>query len=331
MSSSEKVIFEIVGGFSVSGTRIFIRLGDLDGYGRGSKTAAKITPATACFVVKKNNSYSVINPDDPRVKSVLSAYDKNTEVECIHISNKKDEVAFLTNELLPQQSSYTEFEEFIKELKSSKEKQKLVTDYFCGSSSRKDSIFHFNINEFIKLLGNRAPKYTTILKYLKSRKEQAEDYITPPKQLVDNEQALNLDELATNSQPTITDQQAAIDQQPASDQQVTDEQELANRYQRNQTTSMEERSEVGLDDTTKPEPANLATTNHAINFDIDDKLKERWVRHVSSSYTIDQVIEKLRSKSVDYQKAFEARLSLDEDSDEFAVFVTNINKFMESS
>lgn len=94
---------------------------------------------------------------------------------------------------------------------------------------------------------------------------------------------------------------------------------------------MEERSEIGLDGTTKPEPANLATTNHAINFDINDELKERWVRHVSSSYTIDQVIEKLRSKSVDYQKAFEARLSLDEDSDEFAVFVTNINKFMESS
>lgn len=322
MSSSDKVIFEIVGGFSVAGKRIFIRLGDLVGYGKGSKTAAKIIPATACFVVREDKSYRVINPDDPRINNILSAYDRHTEVECIYISNKKDEVTFFTNELLPQQSSYTEFDKLIKELKVSEEKQKLVSDYFCGASSRKDSIFNFNINEFIKLLGNRTPKYTTILNYFKSPKKQAKDYITLPKQLVDNDQEPNPDELSASSQPAVTDQQAAIDQQPVLDQQATDQQEL---------TNIEGRSEIGLGGTNTPEPANLATTNHANNFDISNELKERWVRHVSSSFTIDQVIERLRSESVDYQKVFEARLSLDETSDEFAAFVTNINKFMGSS
>ena len=80
-----------------------------------------------------------------------------------------------------------------------------------------------------------------------------------------------------------------------------------------------------------PEPENLDARVTTNEFDISDELKERWKNHVQSSYTIDQVIEKLRTKSIDLQNAFVERLNLEVESIEFSNFVTRINKFMDGA
>lgn len=83
MSEENTVTFGVVGGYKIVGKRVYIKLANIKGYGEGRDHADRISPTTTCFVIREDKSYKIINPDDPRIQNFLSAYGKNTSVECV--------------------------------------------------------------------------------------------------------------------------------------------------------------------------------------------------------------------------------------------------------
>lgn len=174
--------------FSVKTQRILIRLGSIEGYGNGDKHSNLIAPSQSCFVVKDKDIYRLINSQNPRVNALLSAFNSESKVECLLIDEKREEeLAFLENELLLQQSSSVTFKRFIQDLASSIKKQQFVLKFFCSEPSRKDASFLFNVSTFLGLMGANAPSRQSILNYLNppknKAKEKKEKAITTPNQV----------------------------------------------------------------------------------------------------------------------------------------------------
>lgn len=187
--------------FSVKAQRIFIKLGSIEGFGGGGKYSTLITPSQSCFVVKDNKIYRLINAQNLRVNALLSAFNSETKVECVLIDKKReDEVSFLENELIPQQSPKVNFKKFIQNLASSTKKQQLVLNYFCSEPSRKDASFLFNMSSFLGLMGSNAPSGQSILNYLKPSKVKAKNAkaITAPIQIINSPKLINRDFSDTN-------------------------------------------------------------------------------------------------------------------------------------
>src|SRR5690554_2955071 len=135
-NDSTKILLAINDKLIVHGQRVFLELRKVSGCGKGKKSMFKVVPGTACYVVKTQDSYRLLNAKDPRVNSIISSYDGATQVEFILIdADRKDEVGFIAGDLLPQLTPNISFERFIKGVATSPKKQNLILEYFCSDKS----------------------------------------------------------------------------------------------------------------------------------------------------------------------------------------------------
>lgn len=290
-NDSTKILLAINDKLIVHGQRVFLELRKVSGCGKGKKSMFKVVPGTACYVVKTQDSYRLLNAKDPRVNSIISSYDGATQVEFILIdADRKDEVGFIAGDLIPQQTPEASFESFIKGVAASSKKQNLILEYFCPDKSKSHSTLSFNATSFLSLLGKNTPSRTTVNRFL-SQKPIKQPVITFPNQ-IDTKPSYSISE-NENSEDDKTKHQEPVSQEPV--------------YQG---------------------PLGEGESNHNLQFDISFELKAIWNNHADSDFSIDQIIQILRKEPINYQNVFKNKLNLEPTSAEFKKFVSSVNKYM---
>jgi hypothetical protein len=156
----------------VSGQRKMIRVGELEGFGKGDFHYTNLHPAVSCIVKKTKNKYTLLNEKDLRVKLLIEQYDQATMVEVFEISSHSDaeKISFLTGDLIPNQTTQTKFSDLFKSIAMSKQHQKWIGKHFTTKESRAHSQVSFNLQALIEMLGINAPSKVTLDRIIKDVK-----------------------------------------------------------------------------------------------------------------------------------------------------------------
>src|SRR5690606_34022303 len=91
----------------------------------------------------------------------------DTLVSCFIIDETEtqlsaEDIEFLTGEIFANQSSRKKIKDTFTDILKSKQKQKLIEQYVCGSSHLGDSVLSFSTTRFVKLIGENTVSKSTI-------------------------------------------------------------------------------------------------------------------------------------------------------------------------
>jgi hypothetical protein len=166
----------------VSGKRKMIRVGELEGFGKGDFHYTNLHPAVSCIVKRTKNKYTLLNANDLRVKLLIEEYDQATMVEVFEISSHSDaeKISFLTGDLIPNQTTQTKFSDLFKSIAMSKQYQKWIGKHFTTKESRAHSQVSFNLQSLIGMLGINAPSKVTLDRIIKDVKAINTDASSEP-------------------------------------------------------------------------------------------------------------------------------------------------------
>lgn len=148
----------------ISGNRKMIKLGAIQGFGKGNYHYTNLHPAVTCIVSKTEDNYILLNKKDIRANGLLEQYNASTMVEVFEISSEDDvdKFTFLTGELIPHQTSNTKFSDLFTKIVRHKKYQKWIRTHFTIKEARANSQVSFNLANFLELLGKNAPSKITL-------------------------------------------------------------------------------------------------------------------------------------------------------------------------
>lgn len=150
--------------FKVSGSLKFVRVGQIQGYGKGSARDEQIIPAAYCLLAKSKSGkgeYVLLNHLDHRVHWLLSQYDSSSTVQGLVVDESEgafptENIAFLTGEVFAHQTSDKTLRDTFKEICRSKNKQDLVAKYVCTQDGNDGTCLKFNLTNLVKVIGHNS-------------------------------------------------------------------------------------------------------------------------------------------------------------------------------
>lgn len=165
-SHSDEVPVQLTFGakFKVSGSLKFVRVGQIQGYGKGRVRDEQIIPAAFILLAKSKSGkgeYTLLNHLDHRVHWLLSQYDSSSRVQGLVVDESEgafptENIAFLTGEVFAHQTSDKTLRDTFKEICRSKNKQDLVDSYVCTQGGNDGTNLIFNLTNLIKVLGHNS-------------------------------------------------------------------------------------------------------------------------------------------------------------------------------
>lgn len=176
---SDKMTTQITLGanFKVSGTLKFVRVGQIEGYGKGSIRDEMVYPASHCLVAKSKSDpkkFRLLNHLDQRVHSMLMAYDSSSKVHCLVVDESEgafptESISFLSGEVFACQTSRKKLSDTFKEICNSKDKQDLVNRFVCTQAGHEGNTLGFNLTNFVEVVGQNSITKSTADTWLDSK------------------------------------------------------------------------------------------------------------------------------------------------------------------